>query len=157
LISDSEVFEDTQLDAEVHGYTFQVSSNKQICSIGYQSFVPDPTIPYKIEIIDNSSDTQIYFGEHVFSQTDMSYVLLSTPINISSNSTYTIKRTQDLLNVVGRAIEKHDNIQYYDILPHTYGYLTILSAGQQNYYNDSNFPYSESLIRLPLIDIVFLE
>ena len=161
MVSDTEVFEDTQLDAEVHEYTFQVSSNKQICSIGYQSFAPDSSTAYKIEIIDNSNNTQIYFGEHVFSQTDMSYVLLSTPIDISSNSTYTIKRTLDswttIDEVVGRAIEKHDNTQYYDILPHTYGDLTILSAGQQIFVNDNTVTYIESLIRLPLIDIVFLE
>jgi len=159
IMLDSSVFEDTQLDAEVHGYTFEVSTNKQICSIGYQSFVADPTTPYKIEIIDNSNGTQIYYGEHIFSQTEMSYIQLSTPIDILANSTYTIKRTQDasIGEVVGRAIEKHDNIQYYDILPHAFGDLTILSAGQQGYSNDTIFPYSESLIRLPLIDMVFME
>lgn len=161
IMLDSSVIEYTQLDAEVHGYTFEVSANKQICSIGYQSFAPDPTTPYKIEIIDNSDGTQIYYGEHIFSQTDMSYIQLSTPIDISDNSTYTIKRTQDIWTsigeVVGRAIEKFDNIQSYDILPHTFGDLTILSAGQQGISNDTVFPYSESLIRLPLIDIVFME
>ena len=147
------------LDIEVHGYTFEVSSDKQICSIGYQNY--GPNTPYKIEIIDNSNNTQVYYGEHIFSSTAISYVQLSTPVDIYSNSTYTIKRIQDVWSsigeVSGKALQLNDNSQTYDFLPYTFGDLTIITGGVQDVVYNPGGLYQEETFRFPLIDIVFLE
>lgn len=161
LQTDVTVAQESTYDFEVHGYTFEVASNKRICSIGYQSFASDPNVSYKIEIIDNTTNSQIYYGEHVFSQTDISYIQLATPVDIVANSTYTIKRTQELNiaaeGVIGNIIYKYDNLQYQDILPYTLGDLTVLTSGTDVYISDTT-PYEDNQLNyLPVIDIVFSE
>lgn len=99
-------------DTEIHEYTFELFNPKTVCSIGYQSQPGIANTPYTIEIIDNTSSTTVYNGNHIFSSTATSYVQIS-PINLNTNTSYTIRRIQlnwqnQFVNLIGRLV-KYNN------------------------------------------------
>ncbi len=83
------VFENT-LDLVNHTYKFSMSTDGEICSIGYQGA---NDLPYRIEII-NSSDNVIYEGNHTFSTLTQEYVSI-TPVQINANEIYSINRYKE--------------------------------------------------------------
>ena len=120
----------TTYDTEIHEYTFTLSQNKTICSVGYQSLPATATLPYKIEIKDNVANTIIYTGNHVFSSTSTSYVSI-TPTNVIANNSYTIRRTLlasaagGISNVIGRLVRQNGALVTF---PKTAGIMTITGA-----------------------------
>lgn len=110
LASNSAYDDFTTMDLLTHEYNFEVSSNKTICSIGYQgnANLYAANIPYWIEIVDNSTSTIVYSGNHVFDSTQTEYVSI-TPVNLTAGTSYTIKRTVtnylgNIGNTIGRIL-----------------------------------------------------
>lgn len=100
----------TTMDLLTHEYTFEVSSNKTICSIGYQgnANLYAANVPYLIEIVDNSTSLIVYSGSYAFDSTQTEYVSI-TPVNLTAGTSYTIKRTVtnylgNIANTVGRIL-----------------------------------------------------
>lgn len=123
-------------DTEIHEYTFSFSQNKTICSIGYQSQPAIASVPYKMEIIDNSTNTVIYTGNHIFSSANTSYVSI-TPTSIIANQSYTIRRTMlvanagnNFANIRGRLVNQPGALVSF---PQSFGIMTITSA---NFYQN---------------------
>ncbi len=122
-------------DTEIHEYTFTLSQNKTICSIGYQSQPAIAATPYLMEIIDPSNNI-IYSGNHVFSSANTSYVSI-TPTIIIANQPYKIRRTilfvnagNNFANLIGRVVNQPGAIVSF---PQTFGIMTITSA---NFYQN---------------------
>lgn len=141
------------IDLLTHEYTFSVSTNKTICSIGYQgnAVLFANSLPYTIEIVD-ASNTVIYTGNHLFASTATSYVSI-TPVSLIANQSYTIRRTispngymADLANTTGRLLNFSVTSGAF---PATLGGLTITSS---NFYGAGG-PIPNAGI--PYIDIVF--
>jgi hypothetical protein len=80
------------IESSLHAYVFMVSSQKQICSIGYQSFHEDATVPYDIIIKEEATNTILYSGSHLFTQNEMSYANLSQNIILKPNTEYVMSR-----------------------------------------------------------------
>jgi hypothetical protein len=123
-------------DTEIHEYTFTFSQNKTICSIGYQSQPAIAAVPYKMEIIDNNTNTVIYTGNHVFSFANTSYVSI-TPTPIIANQSYTIRRTMlltnagnNFANIIGRVVNQPGALVSF---PQSFGIMTITGA---NFYQN---------------------
>lgn len=135
------------MDLETHAYTFEVSNNKTICKVGYQSLPNFNTTPYLIEIEDITTNTILYSASHLFSAASTSYVNI-TPINLQVNHYYTIRRVQtnwnnNINNTIGRLVT--GNFSF----PVVQGDLKITSSifyGTGGPNNDLGIPY---------IDIVF--
>lgn len=152
--------ETVSMDLEVHEISVSVSSAKNICKIGYQSQHSDTTIPYTIEVFDNTNNQLIYSGSHLFLQNTTSYVTPNYPITFQPNTSYSIKRTQsniilNLSDVLGKYIYAYDNTDpalVVTILPITFGDLTIESS---SFYDTSNTNPDRYFNTLPYIDIVF--
>ncbi|MBC5834890.1 hypothetical protein G6N05_10595 [Flavobacterium sp. F372] len=136
----------TTMDLVTHSYTFEVSSNKTICSIGYKSLPTFNTTPYAMEIYDNTASTVLYSGSHTFSSTATSYVAI-TPIQVVVGHSYTIKRIQtnwgsNIGNTIGRLVR---NLNF----PVTFGNLKITGSS----FYGTGVPLNDWAI--PYIDIVF--
>ena len=131
---------------ELHSYTFEVTRSKNVCSIGYQSLTAMESIPYHIELYDNSSDILIYSGDYVFSSTATSYVSVGS-IPLIVGHSYTIKRIQtnwgsNIENASGRLVRGEFWTEGY---PYTSDILKITNS----YFGE------EFGAVLPYIDIVF--
>jgi hypothetical protein len=116
-------------DAETHAYIFEVTSQKNICSIGYQSLPAMAAIPYLIEIHDNTSNTALYSGESLFSSSTTSYVSVGS-IPLVVGHTYTVKRTPtnlggNIANAIGRVVINPNNDFTF---PLAMGSLKIINA-----------------------------
>jgi hypothetical protein len=141
----------TTMDLVTHEYTFIVNVNKQVCTIGYQgnAILFANNIPYKIEIVDNSTSTIIYSGNHIFNSTTTDYQ--SIPLtSLTAGTSYTIKRTVtnflgNVGNTIGRICRFAPAPQPF---PVTFGVLTITSS---NFYG-SGGPVPN--FGIPYIDIV---
>lgn len=146
-------------DSEVHGYIFTVTSEKTICSVGYQSNHVDPAMPYTIEITNNVTNTIVYSGSHVFSQTAMSYAALNSVVTLQPNTPYTIRRIQtdwsgNAFNVCGKVMYLSDgNFGYANFLPLSSTDLTITSSVFYTGSPDPSWPTNNFV--LPCLDIVF--
>ncbi len=123
-------------DTEIHEYTFTFSQTKTICSIGYQSQPAIAAVPYKMEIIDNNTNTVIYTGNHVFSSANTSYVSI-TPTLIIANQSYTVRRTMllanagnNFANIIGRVVNQPGALVSF---PQSFGIMTITGA---NFYQN---------------------
>jgi hypothetical protein len=123
-------------DTEIHEYTFTFSQTKTICSIGYQSQPAIAAVPYKMEIIDNNTNTVIYTGNHVFSSANTSYVSIS-PTLIIANQSYTVRRTMlltnagnNFANIIGRVVNQPGALVSF---PQSFGIMTITGA---NFYQN---------------------
>ena len=135
------------MDTEIHAYTFEVTSQKNICSIGYESLPAMATIPYRIEIYDNTTSTLLYAGDNVFSSSVTSYLSVGSIPLVVGNS-YTVKRIQtnwgnNIGNTVGRVVT---NFSTNFTFPLTFGDFIITGAQFDGNNYDSLIPY---------IDIVF--
>ncbi|PWI29212.1 hypothetical protein DI383_12270 [Flavobacteriaceae bacterium LYZ1037] len=146
------------VESSLHAYVFKVSSQKQICSIGYQSFHEDVTVPYGIIIKEEATNTILYSGNHLFTQNNMSYVNLSQNIILEPNTEYVISRIQNMLNndsnnSLGTVIDgiSNGNIEF---LPYTFNELSILSTRFIDIWSDDEVDVYNFL---PKIDIVFIE
>lgn len=138
------------LDLETHSYSFEVSSAKTICKIGYQSLPSFNQTPYLIEVYDSTSNTLLYNGNHLFSPNSTSYISI-TPIALTVGHSYTIRRIQtnwvgNIGNTIGRLV--HSSTPSIS-LPVTFGDLTITSS---SFYGTGG-PNNNWAI--PYIDIVF--
>ncbi|WP_221259469.1 hypothetical protein [Flavobacterium okayamense] len=159
ILQDPNSYDDVSIDLEVHEITISLSSTKNICKIGYQSQHSNSTIPYTIEIFDNTNNQIVYSGSHLFSQLNTSYVTLNSPITLNANNSYSIRRIQniistDLSDLLGRYVFVNDlsNPGTTNILPATSGFLTIESSSSYSIGSTSNNQYLDSLV---YIDIVF--
>lgn len=137
------------MDSDVHGYNFTVSTNKTICSIGYQSQPAVATQLYKIEIIDNTTSTTLYNFSTTFSSTTTSYVSVPN-ISVVPGHSYTIKRTLlnslgNVTNTVGRLVTSST---YNLSFPYTVGDMSITGA-------DFGTTSVSTTFGIPFIDIVF--
>lgn len=142
--------QEVTFDAVVHSYTFKLSENRSLISIGYQSHPNLSSTNYLIEIINNVDSTLVYSADHQFSSTDISYVSPASPVNLQSGVSYTIRRvqtnyTQYVTDRVGHLVPTEES-DY----PLSFGVLTITESnfGDQNEYNGWSKYHS-----LPRIDI----
>ncbi len=140
------------MDLITHEYTFTLSSNKTICSIGYQSNANISTQPYDIEIADAANNI-VYSGSHVFSSSATQYVTLSTPVTLSANTSYTIRRYANnyggnISNTVGRMVKMAGNTGPVTF-PVTAGVMTITGS---RFYGTGG-PLAD--YGIPFIDIIF--
>ena len=70
LASNTAIYNDhTSVDLQVHSYTFNVSSQKTICSIGYKAQPELAARTYEIKITEVGSGAVLYDGFHIFSTT----------------------------------------------------------------------------------------
>jgi len=135
------------MDTEIHGYQFKVLTAKNICSIGYQSIPAMASTPYRIEIHNNTTNSIIYSGDHIFSSSGTSYVSVGSIPLVAGNS-YTVKRIQtnwgnDISNTIGRTATSSSGDYSF---PLSIGDLQITSAEFDDNQLNSVLPY---------IDIVF--
>lgn len=138
-------------DTEIHEYTFQLSVNKTVCSIGYQSQPAIATTPYLMEIVD-ASNTVIYSGNHVFSSANTSYVPI-TPTPLLANQNYTVRRTillvnagNNFANIIGRLVNQPGALVSF---PQSFGIMTITGA---NFYQNGGPLLNRGI---PYIDLTF--
>lgn len=138
-------------DTEIHEYTFQLSANKTVCSIGYQSQPAIAATPYLMEIVD-ASNTVIYAGNHVFSSANTSYVPI-TPTPLLANQNYTVRRTillanagNNFANLIGRLVNQPGALVSF---PQSFGVITITSA---NFYQNGGPLVNRGI---PYIDLTF--
>lgn len=90
--NESDVYLTYTMDARTHEYTFTPNFDTSLCSIGYQSYSEE--IPYLMELVDGNG-TVIFSEMIAFSSTEQSVHVLSSSIDLDSNETYTIRRTQN--------------------------------------------------------------
>lgn len=148
LSSTSSNIEETTMDTETHSYNFEVSENKIICQIGYQSLPSFSSTPYLIEVYDNTSNTLLYSDNHIFSSISTDYISIM-PIQILVGHSYTIRRTQNnsgnnVANLIGRIIYGNSTF------PNNFEELTITSS---SFYGGGN--PGNDFWGIPYIDIVF--
>lgn len=142
-------------DNDVHQYNFTVSTNKVICSVGYQSQPAVASQIYKIQIIDFTPGSTAILAtvNSTFSSTTTSYASVPNIIVVPGH-TYAIRRTltNDLgyvVNTVGRMVTSTSNPTIP--FPYTVGDLTITGS---TLYQSGSTPTVFNF-GLPFIDIVF--
>ena len=151
LASDPLFTDVTTMDLLTHEYTFEVSTNETVCSIGYQgnANLYAASIPYLIEIVDNNTNLTIYSGNHVFDSTQIEYMSI-TPTNLTAGTSYTLKRTVtnylgNIGNTVGRLLRFNGPSPY----PVSNAAITITSS---DFYGTGG-PVPD--FGIPYIDIIF--
>lgn len=87
LVNTGNYFFRTDMDLETHEYTFHVTEELNLCSVGYQSYTGKPCV---IELVDNNN-TVIYSNTFTFSKDHQDYKSLPL-INLQPNKNYTIRR-----------------------------------------------------------------
>ncbi len=138
------------MDTEVHTYTFVLSEDKTLLSVGYQSQEAIKTTNYLIEIRDNNDSSIIYSQESAFKSNKMSYSTTGTPITLHSGVSYSISRIQtnwagNITNTIGHIVKTSES-DY----PISFGALTITGSNFHDHgENDTNLRY----FGLPRIDI----
>jgi hypothetical protein len=145
-------------DFDVHSYDFVLTQNKTVCKIGYQSNTHNASNPYTIKILQGS--TVIYNQPHTFSNTAISYVTPTTPVNLTAGVTYTIERWQT--NSGSDNMQNVGKVNFTTTFPATSSFMTITGS---YFYFDSTYinpnllgPNGTSTLTdtaLPYIDIVF--
>ncbi len=138
------------MDTEVHSYTFVLSEDKSLASIGYQSVEAIETANYLIEIRDNSDSSLVYSEESTFKSNKMSYITAGAPIVLQGGVSYSISRIQtnwtgNITNTIGHLVKTSES-DY----PISYGILTITESNFHDHgKNDTNLRY----YALPRIDM----
>lgn len=101
----------TTMDLVTHEYTFQMLATKTVCKIGYQGNAAlfSASIPYTIEIYNNTTSTMVYTGNHIFNAAFTDYVYPTSAPTLVSGSSYTIRRIAsnylgNIGNTIGRAL-----------------------------------------------------
>ncbi len=134
------------MDTWTHEYTFSVSQPGVICSIGYKG--ETATLEYTIKILD-ANNTELYTGQHTFSDTDMEYISIPD-VALQANTNYTIRRS---IQGYGPGSSGIGTLKWgqNNTLPVTQGVITIHQArffgGGGN--TDPNFEM------VPMIDFAF--
>jgi hypothetical protein len=146
------------VDSKLHGYVFKVSNTRQICSIGYQSYHEDATVPFDIKIREKNTGIIIYSESHLFTQNNLSYINLDQNIILQPDTEYVLTRIQNnynnrINNVIGNVIDGTFGNGDTIFLPYTVNEFTILSSRFYN-FNDEEVDVFNFL---PQIDIVFAE
>lgn len=156
-------------DTEVHEYSFVLSEDKEVCEIGYQSQPELSSALYLIEIVDNTTGTIIYAGNHNFSSSETSFVTptstinspfaapLASTIDLQSGVTYTLRRSIFLnnangqfSNLIGRVARRGEMS-----FPYTDGIMTLTSA---NFYQVTPSGGGSLMnYAVPYIDLIFKE
>jgi hypothetical protein len=109
------------MDLTTHEYTFTPISNTSLCSIAYQAF--DET-PYLIEVVDSIGT--ILFSQMIsFSTTEQDEFVLTSPISLTANENYTIRRIQNDWTTIDEVI---GFIIIGNSFPVNLNELTILSS-----------------------------
>ena len=165
----NEYMDEAFFDTEIHEYSFVLMEDKEVCEIGYQSQPAISSALYLIEIIDSTTGTIIYAGNHNFSSSETSFVAPTSTINspfaapvasmidLQSGVTYTLRRTIVLdnangqfINLIGRVARKGEMS-----FPYTEGTMTITSA---NFYPTTPSGVGALLnYAVPYIDLIFTE
>lgn len=140
-------------DAEVHAYSFVLSSDKTVQSFGYQSYADLSNTEYVIEIMNLDDSTVVYSDGHIFDDNDISYATPTTAITLQSGVNYSISRIQTnwiqyITEVVGHIVRTEDS-DY----PITAGDMTITSS-QFYDFGSTSFGWTTNAA-LPRIDLVF--
>jgi hypothetical protein len=135
----------------VHSYDFEVTSPKTICKIGYRSQTLISSTPYVIEIFNNTTNTLVYSGNHIFSDTATSYVSI-TPLILNVGDLYTIKRIQTnwsgvVENKTGRIVGNAIGSFNFPLI------LGDLKVTNPKFYDVGSSQFDS--FALPYIDIVF--
>jgi hypothetical protein len=140
------------MDLVTHEYTFTVSTNKTVCTLGYQGNATlfASSIPYTMEIYNNTTSTMVYSGNIVFNSASTDYQPI-TPTPLVAGNSYTIRRNANnylgnIGNTIGRICRKNAGPNQY---PATNGVLTITTS---NFYGTGG-PVPN--YGIPNIDIVF--
>jgi hypothetical protein len=143
----------TTMDLVTHEYTFILSANKAICSIGYQGNATlfASNIPYTIEVYDNTNSVLVYNGNHLFNSASTDYVTPVSTVNLIAGNSYSIKRIAynylgNIGNTIGRVCRKNAGPAQF---PANFGIMTITSS---NFYGAGG-PVPN--YGIPYIDIVF--
>jgi hypothetical protein len=139
------------IDTEVHEYSFELTADKTLCKIGYQSQQDDPSVPYIIELYDNDANTLMYSEPHTFSRDQTSYIIPGGRIRLFAGTSYTVRRIQtnwgnDIGNTIGRVVVDWENMLSF---PFQYDEMTITGSG---FYQNGG-PLSGYAI--PYIDLIF--
>jgi hypothetical protein len=141
-------------DTEVHSYTFKLSENKTLKSIGYQSYSSLQSTDYIIEIINASDSSVVYSGGHKFSSSDISYVSPNYGVQLQSGVTYTITRIQaNWVQYITETIGHGVRTEQSDY-PLNYGSMTITETNRYD-FGDTQIDPSSKNTMLPRIDLVF--
>lgn len=137
----------TSYDFKYHTYTFEVLKDNFICKIGYSA--ASHKKPYLIEIFDNTTNTTVYSGSHIFSVATTSYVDIP-PVPIITGHSYTIIRFVEGFGEVGRYVSS--SLKF----PIVYGDLKITKSSLYHRESDKreNTP-ADNFSLIPYIDIVF--
>mgnify|MGYP006901764163 CR=1 FL=1 len=143
---------DNTWDAEVHSYTFILSENKAITSIGYQSHPDLSSTDYLIDIINNNDSSIVYSSGHRFNSNVLAYVTPNSPIVLQSGVSYTLNRIQTnwgqyITETIGHLV--HTAPSDYPI---THGVLTITETNFHDFGSTNSWAKFQAL---PRIDIVF--
>lgn len=139
-------------DSEIHEYSFRLSSNKTVCSVGYQSQPAIASLPYTIELRDSTSHTTVFSISSTFSSSATSYVSVPSNPVLTTGHVYTLKRIITsygglITNTVGRMAI---STSFTPIsFPYSSGDMSIISS---KYYQNAT-PVAN--IGIPFIDIVF--
>lgn len=147
------LFDDyTTMDLVTHEYTFDVNVNKTVCTVGYQgnANLYAASIPYTIEIYNNTTSTLVYTGNHVFNSAAVDYQTIIPTALVAGNS-YTVKRiASNYLGNIGNTIGRICRFNSGTIpFPVNSGALTIYSS---NFYGTGG-PVPN--FGIPYIDLVF--
>ena len=142
----------------VQEYTFNVNTNKTICSIGYQGSIANfsNNTPYTIEIYNNTTSTMVYSGSIIFNSTSVDYKTI-TPTGLVANQSYTIRRIASNINaqMSGPGIQSVGTWKNFTanvvVFPIVSGVLTITGSKIYN-GNQANLCTN---CGMPFLDIVF--
>ncbi len=139
-------------DSEIHEYSFRLSSNKTVCSVGYQSQPAIASLPYTIELRDSTTNTTVFSISSTFSSSATSYVSVPSNPVLTTGHVYTLKRIITsygglITNTVGRmAISTSFTPLSF---PTSSGNMSIIGS---KYYQNAT---AVSDVGIPFIDIVF--
>lgn len=141
--------DEVTMDTEIHEYTFNLSTAKELCMVGYQSIAGMETTPYLIQIVDLSTNAVIYGESNTFSSVETAYVLPSGPVYFQAGVDYTISRTQtnwgtNIGNTIGRVARK-DTMDF----PYSMDGMTITTSN----FHQNGGPSVD--FGLPFIDLIF--
>lgn len=127
----------TTMDLRTHEYTFHVTEELNLCSVGYQSYTGKPCV---IELVDDNN-TVMYSNTFTFSKDHQDYKSLPL-INLQPNKKYTIKRRFENYNYSDDIIGKLIFAKNYSstILPFHAGKIIITQSkysGSGNSFTDN--------------------
>ncbi|MDN3677451.1 hypothetical protein QWY90_08980 [Flavobacterium paronense] len=141
------------MDLDVHEYTFTLNANQTVCSIGYQgnANLYTASVPYTIEIYNNTDATMVYSGNIIFNSNSTDYHSVNG-ISLLAGKSYSIRRIVsnylgNVINTTGRMLSFTTGNPF----PVTSNGMTITSS---NFYSLGT-PGPDSNIGIPYIDLIF--